>query len=222
MKKILVIEDEPEMRRNITTLLRYHGYSPIAAENGLAGIEAARRHVPDLILCDVMMPELDGYGVLQALQSDAVLGHIPFIFLTAKGEKDDLRSGMNLGADDYLTKPVANADLVQAIEARLRRSELQITREFKPDFSSSEPLLRLGLTPRAAEALLWLAQGKTNADIASILGITESTVKKHVQEMFDKLGVETRGAAAVRALEVLNTPGSAGDGSSPARGELQS
>jgi len=205
MKKILVIEDEPEMRRNITTLLRYYDYDPVAAENGRQGIETARREKPDLILCDVMMPELDGHAVLQALQADATLARIPFIFLTAKGEKDDLRSGMNLGADDYLTKPVANADLVRAIEARLRRSEQQAKREFKPDFSSSEPLLKLGLTPRAAEALLWLAQGKTNSDIATILGITESTVKKHVQEMFDKLGVETRGAATVRALEVLNS-----------------
>lgn len=204
MKKILVIEDEPEMRRNIITLLRFHEYQPIPAENGRQGIETARREQPDLILCDVMMPELDGYGVLQALQADASLARTPFIFLTAKGEKADLRSGMNLGADDYLTKPVANADLVKAIETRLRRVEQQAKREFKPDFSSSEPLLALGLTPRAAEALLWLAQGKTNSDIATILGITESTVKKHVQEMFEKLGVETRGAATVRALEVLN------------------
>ena len=205
MKKILVIEDEPEMRRNITALLRYYDYEPMAAENGRQGVEAARRAKPDLILCDVMMPELDGYGVLQALQMDAALARIPFIFLTAKGEKDDLRSGMNLGADDYLTKPVANADLVRAIEARLRRSEQQINREFRPDFSSAKPLVAAGLTPRAAEALLWVAQGKTNSDIATILGITESTVKKHVQEMFEKLGVETRGAATVRALELLSS-----------------
>jgi DNA-binding NarL/FixJ family response regulator len=210
MKKILVIEDEPEMRRNITTLLRYHDYEPIAAANGRDGVQVARREKPDVILCDVMMPELDGYGVLQELQLDASLARTPFIFLTAKGEKDDLRSGMNLGADDYLTKPVANADLIRAIEARLRRSEQQVNREFKPDFSSSKPLLALGLTPRAAEALLWLAQGKTNSDIATILGITESTVKKHVQEMFDKLGVETRGAATVRALEVLNSQSHSG------------
>jgi DNA-binding NarL/FixJ family response regulator len=113
---------------------------------------------------------------------------------------------MNLGADDYLTKPVANAILVQAIETRLRRSEQQGKREFKPDFSSFEPLQKLGLTPRVAEALLWIAQGKTNGDIALILGVTESTVKKHVQEIFDKLGVETRSAAAVRALEALHAP----------------
>ena len=205
MKKILVIEDEPEMRRNITALLRYKEYEPIAADNGCLGVELARQEKPDLILCDVMMPEMDGYGVLRSLQADAKLALIPFIFLTAKGEKDDLRSGMNLGADDYLTKPVANDDLVLAIEARLSRSARQAKREFKPDFTSTQPLLRLGLTPRASEALLWLAQGKTNSDIAIILGITESTVKKHVQEIFEKLGVETRGAATVRALEVLNT-----------------
>jgi DNA-binding NarL/FixJ family response regulator len=204
MKRILVIEDEPEMapkHHHASPLLRLR---TVAAANGREGVEAARRERPDLILCDVMMPELDGYGVLQSLQMETALARIPFIFLTAKGEKNDLRSGMDLGADDYLTKPVANAELVRAIEARLRRAERQTNREFKPDFSTAEPLLKLGLTPRAAEALLWLAQGKTNSDIATILGITESTVKKHVQEMFEKLGVETRGAATVRALEVLN------------------
>src|SRR5882724_948302 len=136
MKKILVIEDEPDMRRNITALLRYHDYEPLEAENGRVGVEVARQEKPDLVLCDVMMPELDGHAVLQALQQDAGLALIPFIFLSAKGEKDDLRSGMNLGADDYLTKPVANADLIRAIEARLRRAERQTSREFKPDFSS--------------------------------------------------------------------------------------
>jgi len=206
MKRILIIEDEPEMRRNIAMLLRYQDYEPIEAENGRKGIEAARREKPDLVLCDVMMPELDGHGVLHALQQDSELALIPFIFLTAKGEKDDLRSGMELGADDYLTKPVANADLVRAIEARLRRSQQQAKREYKPDFSSTEPLQKLGLTARATETLLWLAQGKTNPDIATILGITESTVKKHVQEIFEQLGVETRGAATVRALETLSSP----------------
>src|SRR6185369_15422276 len=162
MRKILVIEDESEMRRNITALLRYHDYETVEAENGRRGVELARREKPDLILCDVMLPELDGHGVLQAMQTDAALARTPFIFLTARGEKEDVRSGMNLGADDYLTKPVANADLVRAIEARLKRSEQQMRREFKPDFSSSKPLLKLGLTPRATETVLWVAQGKPN------------------------------------------------------------
>lgn len=207
MKKILIIEDEPEMRRNLATVLRLEKYQPVTAENGRQGVELARAENPDLILCDVMMPGLDGFGVLQALREDAKLALIPFVFLTAKGEKDDLRSGMNLGADDYLTKPVAKPELLNAIDARLRRAEQQARREFKPDFSSHVPLQALGLTPRAAEALLWVAQGKTNSDIAAILGISESTVKKHLIEIFEKVGVETRSAATLRALEVLSSPG---------------
>ena len=204
MKKILVIEDDSEMRRNVVLVLQLEQYQPIAAENGRVGVELAKREKPDLILCDVMMPELDGYGVLKALREDTNTTLIPFIFLTAKGEKDDLRSGMNLGADDYLTKPVSQADLLKAIEVRLRRSEQHYAqREFKPDFSSHEPLVKFGLTPRAAEVLLWVAQGKANADVGAILGMSESTVKKHLVEIFDKLGVENRSAAGLRALEVI-------------------
>lgn len=207
MKKILVIEDEPEMRRNLLTLLKLEKFQPIGAEHGRAGLAAVQRDKPDLILCDVMMPELDGHGVLDALRKDEATAAIPFIFLTARGEKEDLRNGMNLGADDYLTKPVARLDLLEAIQARLLRAEQQAQREFNPDFSSFEPLLKLGLTPRVAEVLLWVAQGKTNGDVASILGISESTVKKHMLEIFQQLGVETRSAATLRALEVLATPG---------------
>jgi DNA-binding NarL/FixJ family response regulator len=207
MKKILVIEDEPEMRRNLTTILRLEKFHPLPAENGQAGLKLAKKERPDLILCDVMMPELDGYGVIAALRADAETVTIPFIFLTAKGEKPDIRAGMNLGADDYLIKPVAKADLLAAIQSRLERAVQQTVPEFKPDFHSAGPLEEaLGLTPRVAETLLWVAQGKTNGEIATILGNSESTVKKHVLEIFQKLGVETRTAASLRALEVLSSP----------------
>jgi DNA-binding NarL/FixJ family response regulator len=202
-KKILVIEDEPEMRRNLMTILKMEKYTPLAAENGRTGLDVARSEKPDLILCDIMMPELDGHAVVQALRTDAQLAATPFIFLTAKGEKSDQRNGMDLGADDYLTKPVNKTDLLNAVRSRLRRAEQQGPRTFKPDFSSAEPLVRLGLTPRVAEVLLWVAQGKTNGDIATILTISESTVKKHLIEIFEVLGVETRSAATLRALEAL-------------------
>ena len=136
---------------------------------------------------------------------------IPFIFLTAKGEKPDIRAGMNLGADDYLTKPVAKPDLLAAIRSRLERTVQLAIPEFKPNFDSARPMeTELGLTPRVAETLLWLAQGKTNGEIATILGNSESTVKKHVLEIFEKLGVETRTAASLRALEVLSSPAAQG------------
>jgi DNA-binding NarL/FixJ family response regulator len=211
MKKILVIEDEPEMRRNLTTVLRLEQFRALAAENGRIGIELAKKEKPDLILCDVMMPELDGYGVIAALRADPETAAIPFIFLTAKGEKPDIRAGMNLGADDYLTKPVAKHDLLEAIRSRLERAIQQAVPEFNPNFRSAKPLEEvLGLTPRVAETLLWLTQGKTNGEIASILGNSESTVKKHVLEIFDKLGVETRTAASLRGLEVLSSSAARG------------
>lgn len=206
MKKVLVIEDEPEMRRNLLTILKLEKFQPVGAENGRVGVRLAKAEKPDLVLCDVMMPEMDGYGVLRALRDDPATMTTPFIFLTARGEKVDHRAGMDLGADDYLTKPVTKEDLLRAINARLRRAEQHAQQEFKPNFSSWEPLLKLGLTPRVAEVLLWVAQGKTNADIATILGISESTVKKHLVEIFQALGVETRSAATLRALEVLNSP----------------
>ena len=137
----------------------------------------------------------------------------PFIFLTAKGEKPDLRAGMNLGADDYLVKPVPRTDSLEAIEARFERQRLQDVRtnealakvSFQPDFSSFKPLVeKLGLTEREAETLLWVAQGKSNSDIAVILGNSEKTVKKAMGHIFEKLGLESRTAAALRAVEVLN------------------
>jgi len=211
MKKILVIEDEPEMRRNLTTILRLENFIPLSAENGLVGIELAKKEKPDLILCDVMMPGIDGYGVITALRADPETVTIPLIFLTAKGEKPDIRAGMNLGADDYLTKPVAKTDLLGAIRSRLERAIQQAIPEFKPNFHSAKPLEEvLSLTPRVAETLLWLSQCKTNGEIATILGNSESTVKKHVLEIFDKLGVETRTAAGLRALEVLSSPAASG------------
>jgi DNA-binding NarL/FixJ family response regulator len=203
--KVLVIEDEPEMRRNLLTVLRLEKFHVVAAQNGRVGVDLAKREKPDIVLCDVMMPELDGYGVLQRLRDDPATASTPFIFLTAKGEKSDVRSGMNLGADDYLTKPVAKADLLAAITSRLVRAAQQARPEFKPDFSSPRPLeAALALTPRVAEVLLWVAQGKTNPEIASILGIAESTVKKHMLEVMQALSVETRTAATLRALEVLS------------------
>jgi DNA-binding NarL/FixJ family response regulator len=154
VKKILVIEDEAEMRRNLLTVLKLEKFHAIGAENGRVGIELAKKERPHLILC---------------------------------------------------TKPVAKTDLLSAIGSRLARAAQQSTPEFRPDFSSAEPLYALGLTPRVAEVLLWVAQGKTNSDIANILGISESTVKKHMIEIMQTLGVETRTAASLQALEVLSS-----------------
>jgi len=207
MKKILIIEDEDQTRKNLATILRMEGYAALAAADGRAGLEMARQESPDLILCDVMMPHLDGHGVLTALRAVPATAGIPFIFLTARGERMDLRTGMNMGADDYLVKPVTATEVLAALEARFKREQQRPPVAFAPNFSTAEPLERLGLTGREAEVLLWVAQGKSNGEIATILGTAENTVKKHLQNIFEKLGVDSRNAATVRALEALNDGG---------------
>jgi DNA-binding NarL/FixJ family response regulator len=216
MKRILVIEDQAPMRRNIALMLEMEGFEVHAAENGRVGVELALELRPDLVICDVMMPELDGHGVIQTLRAEEATATVPFIFLTARSDKGDVRIGMNFGADDYLVKPVVREDLLAAVEARLARAEAVAARVqaevaangggFHPDFSTHEPLIPLGLTNREAEVLLWVAQGKSNGDVAGILGMSEKTVKQHMGNIFEKLGVENRNAAAMLAVEVLGRP----------------
>lgn len=121
MLKILVIEDEKAIRENILDLLEAENFEAFGAENGQSGVHLAQEQLPDLILCDVMMPELDGYGVLKALRNETRTATIPFIFLTAKADKTDLRQGMELGADDYLIKPCTPNELLKAMATRLQK-----------------------------------------------------------------------------------------------------
>ncbi len=122
--KILVIEDNLAMRENIQEMLEMANYEVAIAINGKDGINKAKTFSPNLILCDIMMPKMDGYEVLYFLSKDHVTSGIPFVFLTAKSEKEDLRKGMNLGADDYLTKPFDDMELLNVVETRLNRSLL--------------------------------------------------------------------------------------------------
>ncbi len=129
MKKILLIEDNLEVRENTAEILSLANYEVLTAENGKVGVKLAFEKLPDLIICDIMMPELDGYGVLHILGKDATASLIPFIFLTAKAEKSEIRKGMNLGADDYLTKPFDDTELLNAVEARLNKQSMR-TKEY--------------------------------------------------------------------------------------------
>jgi CRP-like cAMP-binding protein len=134
MKKILLIEDNPEVRENTAEILSLANYNVVTAENGKIGVELANRERPDLIICDIMMPELDGYGVLHILSKKMETASIPFIFLTAKTEKSDIRKGMTLGADDYLTKPFDDTDLLNAVETRLNKVSI-LKKQYSADAS---------------------------------------------------------------------------------------
>ncbi len=139
MKRILLIEDNTEIRENTAEILELADYLVETAENGKAGVELAKTKNYDLIICDIMMPELNGYGVLNILSKDPRTSVVPFIFLTAKTENSDFRKGMNLGADDYLTKPFENSDLLDAIELRLKKAKKYETlHEVKSPASGAE------------------------------------------------------------------------------------
>jgi CheY-like chemotaxis protein len=119
-RKVLIIEDNADIRENIVEILELSDYQVYSADNGKGGVELALNHLPDIILCDIMMPEMDGYGVLSLLHQYPEMTGIPFIFLTAKAERLDLRKGLALGADDYLVKPFDDLALLNAIDNRLK------------------------------------------------------------------------------------------------------
>lgn len=119
--KIVLIEDNHDVRENVKEILELDGYHVFSAENGKLGVELIRKEQPSIIICDIMMPELDGYGVLKIIRKDDRINHIPFIFLTAKNEMRDMRQGMTLGADDYLAKPFTDLDLLETVSTRLKR-----------------------------------------------------------------------------------------------------
>ncbi len=123
MKKILVIEDDRVIRENIIKILKFERFDAIGAENGMQGLSLAMSNVPDVIICDVIMPELNGYGVLMALRANPATATVPFVFLTGRSDRAEMRQGMELGADDYLTKPFTKAELVGAIASRLKKQE---------------------------------------------------------------------------------------------------
>lgn len=131
MKKILIAEDHVQVRENIAELLGLAGYQSITAADGREAVEKAISNAPDLILCDVMMPQLDGYGVIKILRSNPRTASIPVIFLTARSAQEDLRKGMSLGAADYITKPFDNAELLQAIELRLLMADRETEFTFR-------------------------------------------------------------------------------------------
>jgi len=144
MKKLLLIEDNDDVRENTAEILELSNYKVIVAENGKAGVEKALEHSPDLIICDIMMPVLDGYGVLHAVHKNDTIKNIPFIFLTAKTERGELRKGMELGADDYITKPFSGTDLLNAVDSRLKKVEL-LKQELSPDIEGLQYLMQASI-----------------------------------------------------------------------------
>ncbi len=185
MIKILVIEDEESIRENVRELLEMKNFEAITAENGVIGIQKIKEQIPDLILCDVMMPELDGYGVLRFLQQNLATAYIPLIFLTAKADKLDLRQGMELGADDYLTKPFTSQQLLKAITTRLEKQDA-INRKSQKQMEE----LRSNITLSLPHEL--------HTSLNGIIGLSELLIEDY--NSMDK-------GEVLEMLELINTSG---------------
>ena len=139
MKTILIIEDNEDIRENVEEILTLSSYKVLTAANGKEGVDVAQKNIPDLIICDIMMPGIDGYGVLHVLHKDPQTQNIPFIFLTSKSERSDFRAAMEMGADDYITKPFSGNELLNAIESRLKKNEI-IKKNFSADLQGLNEL----------------------------------------------------------------------------------
>jgi DNA-binding response OmpR family regulator len=152
MRKILIIEDNQSVRENLEEILTLAQYQALTAANGKAGVEIAMHELPDMIICDVMMPELDGYGVFNILSRTPSTADIPFIFLTAKSDKEDFRRGMTMGADDYIPKPFDNAQLLETIETRLKKNE-RLRRNISPKTGSVNTFINEAIAMQAVGSL---------------------------------------------------------------------
>jgi len=187
MAKILVIEDQDSIRTNLLELLDAQFHSVMGAENGRIGVPLAREFLPDLIICDIVMPELDGYGVLNELRQDPTTAAIPFIFLTAKADRADLRHGMELGADDYVVKPFTHAEILGAVSTRLARHH-QVTEhlevkleELRSNIASSLPhefLTPLTVIMAAAEILVHHSEALEPGDVPELGGRIHSSAER--------------------------------------------
>ncbi|MDD2851944.1 MAG: response regulator transcription factor [Desulfuromonadaceae bacterium] len=190
MNSILVMEDDPAYRSSISLVLQMEGFDVRMADNGADGITMVRDARPDLILCDIMMPGLDGYSVLETLKKNGTLADIPFIFVTALDDRADVRRGMSEGADDFLTKPFSAEELVAAVIGRLNRIKRihnQVVESAIPE--QQIKLLQL-LTAREREILLLVGNGESSKEIAERLDIRINTVEVHRSNLMKKLKAE--------------------------------
>lgn len=184
---ILVIEDDPSYRGNIETILKMEGFRVRTATDGSSGLASLREELPDLILCDIMMPEMDGHALFDIVKKERLFAELAFIYVTALADRTELRRAMAAGVDDYLTKPFTAEELLAAVTGRLNRLQSLRHSPVTPSFHKELAWLREQLTPREYEVLLLVGRGDTSRQIAERLGISVKTVEIHRSNLMNKL-----------------------------------
>lgn len=200
-KRLLVVDDDPNLVLLAKDYLEFRGYEVVAASNGLEALEVMRRLTPDLIICDVMMPEMDGYTFVQTLRSDRATDWIPVIFLSARGQTADRVRGLNTGAEAYLVKPFEPEELVAQVEATLKHTERLLQMQGAPVQPAIQLDREVELTPTETKVLQYVARGMSNREIAEVMGVSQRTIESHVSNMLSKTGLHNRTELARWAIE---------------------
>ncbi|MEN9202028.1 MAG: response regulator transcription factor [Thermostichus sp. DG_1_6_bins_120] len=200
-KRLLLIDDDPNLILLVKDYLEFRGYEVISASNGREGLEAMRNFTPDLIICDVMMPEMDGYTFVETIRSNSATDWIPVIFLSARGQTADRVRGLNTGADVYMVKPFEPEELVAQVESALKHMD----RLLQVQNIGIQPIMKLDreidLTPTETKVIQYVAQGMSNREIADALGVSQRTIESHVSNMLGKTGLHNRTELARWAIE---------------------
>lgn len=203
---ILIVEDDPLLSCNMELILKMEGYNVRMASDGYSGLIMADQYKPDLILCDIMMPGMDGYAFHKSIKTRPALANTLFIYVTALSEREQVRQGMLAGADDYLPKPFTAQELLAAVTTRLKRWAALLETGGQNRITPTQRDILQKITPREREVLLLVARGVTTKDIGAQLFISPRTVEVHRAQLMKKLGA-TNAAALARWADLLETIG---------------
>jgi DNA-binding NarL/FixJ family response regulator len=202
-KRLLLIDDDPNLILLVKDYLEFRGYEVITAENGREALEVPEQEIPDMIICDVMMPEMDGYQFVNQVRQDERTSWIPILFLSAKGQSQDKIKGLNIGADVYMVKPFEPEELVAQVEASLKQAYRQ--RQQSGGNGENETKIQVPfdvhLTQTELKVVQYVARGLANRDIAEELNVSQRTVESHVSNMLGKTGLHNRTELARWAIE---------------------
>jgi DNA-binding NarL/FixJ family response regulator len=203
-KRLMLVDDDPNLVLLVRDYLEFRGYDVVTAENGVIALEILEDELPDLMICDIMMPEMDGYTLVKKVREDSRTVGIPVLFLSAKGQTTDKVKGLNTGADVYIVKPFEPEELVAQVESSLRQAS-RLTNSQSANLNSNGPKLRVRrnvqLTPTELKVVRLVTQGLANRDIARIMKISQRTIESHISNMLGKTGLHNRTELARWALE---------------------
>lgn len=202
-KRLMLVDDDPNLILLVKDYLEFRGYDVVTAENGREALEKLEEDLPDLIICDVMMPEMDGYTLVKHVREDPRTSWIPVLFLSAKGQSQDRVKGLSTGADVYIVKPFEPEELVAQVESSLKQATRLIRHQNHAIDSGPKIKARrnVDLTPTELKVVQLVSQGLANRDIADVMNVSQRTIESHVSNMLGKTGLHNRTELARWALE---------------------